>query len=729
MAIKSLPALKIERAGLLAMQAKRDYEEALAATCGQKEAIQAGQAVRAAWLDAVDGLVESVLLALGDERDETRVHYLMTDAVHEFLARMGRLAAAASGALEDFGAAVQSGVKPRGLMTVSQWADRYRVMRTGTNLPGPWHTANAPYLREIMDSLSEHSPVTEVDFVKSVQVGATEIIYNWLGYIMHNLQNKDVLVVVPSKEYRDQKFNPRLNRTLEESPALKELITFASRNRKNAADVIEYGIGAKIVKAGANVSTDLRSDPIPYIVCDEVDEFPAEIPGSGDPMTLVEGRQTTFSRPKTFRVSTPKEEHASRIQAGYNKSDRRRYHVPCPHCGHKQPLEWGRLKYDVSRIEGQEDVPESERVRRVTAVWYECANCHAAIDEGHKSAMLAAGVWIAQRPAVKTHRGYHINSLYAPVGLGKGWKWLAEKWLAIQGDTASLQAFVNERLGEVWREIGDSLEPAGLITRKAAYPAGRRVLARTAWADVQKDRIEYTVCEWGQGEECWPVAHVIVPGETAGLEVWDELGAQWDELDLDAAGVDAGYNTTQVKAFVGPRKWCFATKGVPGAGRAIVEDVLKRAQRLRKRRKINVQIEPVGVDNAKAVIFSRLKKTAPGPEYIHFPDAPDFDDEYFQQLTAERLVTKMRGTRPYSEWVQIRPRNEALDCMVGNLAVLRLAINLEKKDRETPASAAHNETGATPATPAGETPAPIKPAQPVQRLLGRRVARSSFLSR
>ena len=33
----------------------------------------------------------------------------------------------------------------------------------------------------------------------------------------------------------------------------------------------------------------------------------------------------------------------------------------------------------------------------------------------------------------------------------------------------------------------------------------------------------------------------------------------------------------------------------------------------------------------------------------------------------------MRGTRPYAEWVQTRPRNEALDCWKYALAALRLS--------------------------------------------------------
>ena len=61
------------------------------------------------------------------------------------------------------------------------------------------------------------------------------------------------------------------------------------------------------------------------------------------------------------------------------------------------------------------------------------------------------------------------------------------------------------------------------------------------------------------------------------------------------------------------------------------------------------------------------------PFHLVRPSTPDFDDEYFAQLAAEKLVTKVRGSRPVQEWVQTRPRNEALDCLVGNFAMMRLS--------------------------------------------------------
>ena len=51
-----------------------------------------------------------------------------------------------------------------------------------------------------------------------------------------------------------------------------------------------------------------------------------------------------------------------------------------------------------------------------------------------------------------------------------------------------------------------------------------------------------------------------------------------------------------------------------------------------------------------------------GPGYYHFPIG--IDEEYFQQLTAEKQVTKYVKGYPKLEWVKVGPRNEALDCEV-----------------------------------------------------------------
>jgi phage terminase large subunit GpA-like protein len=55
----------------------------------------------------------------------------------------------------------RDGLTPDPLLTVWQWADRYRVLsQRASSEPGRWRTERTPYLREIMDSLSPGSPAS-----------------------------------------------------------------------------------------------------------------------------------------------------------------------------------------------------------------------------------------------------------------------------------------------------------------------------------------------------------------------------------------------------------------------------------------------------------------------------------------------------------------------------------------------------------------------------------------
>lgn len=723
----SLADLQAERERLRAAQAKADFEKLLADTCALDDVRADAVAARAVLLQTLDALVGRWLSAIDGEHDETRVHYLMSDVAHDVLRELGESVQAATTRLPMLGERIARGAKPRDLLTVSQHADRYRVIRTGTNAPGPWRTALTPYLRDIMDDLSEHSPVRKVVFIKSSGVGGTEAMYNWLGYVMHHLQNKDMLVVVPTLELRDRSFNPRLAKMIDESEALANLVTTASRNKANRGDLLEYGARARIIKAGANSPDSLRSDHLPYVICDEVDAFPWDVGGEGDPMTLIENRQRTFSRAKTYLVSTPTLEGQSRIDIEYRRTDMRRYYVPCPHCDEFQHLEFGGkagqhgLKWRTAPP--PEDDPH--HLPQVVDAWYVCKHCGAEISEGHKADMLARGRWVAQRPGVKLAHGYHLNALYAPTGLGLDWRAIAQKWINSQGDTAELKGFVNTYLGEVWREQGDSIEEISLISRLEEYTLdtltedGRPLYALiTAGVDVQKDRLEASIVAWGEGEEAWLLEHVILPGDTAQPDVWAELGDVLTDAGVQFACIDSGYNTSMVYAFVKPRGWCRAIKGLSGTGRPLVEDEKIRRQRLRRQRKTSVRPEPLGVDQGKALLYARLKQMQPGPGYIHFPRQPAFDDEYFAQLAAEKLVTKFRGTRPVQEWVQTRPRNETLDCLNYALAACRLS----GKKLELPAAVQ------TPVPPPPADPAHVR-AIPHSTTATHRLAKSDWSSR
>lgn len=66
----------------------------------------------------------------------------------------------------------------------------------------------------------------------------------------------------------------------------------------------------------------------------------------------------------------------------------------------------------------------------------------------------------------------------------------------------------------------------------------------------------------------------------------------------------------------------------------------------------------------------KIKKTGPG--YCHFPNKNGYNNQYFEGLTAEKLVTRYKQGVPYRVWKKVRKRNEPLDLRVYNTAALEI---------------------------------------------------------
>lgn len=553
--------------------------------------------------------------------------------------------------------------KPRPPQTVSEWADKHRILTSkGSGEPGPWRTDRTPYLREIMDCLSARSAVQRVVMMFGAQLGKTEAGLNWIGYVMHHAPGP-MLAVVPTLEVRKRWVKQRLDPLLLETPAIRDLFDVRrKRDSANSEDMKDFP-GGLLVLGGANSAASLASMPIRYVLCDEVDRFPWEVGQEGDPLGLIDERTKTFPRRKVLLISTPTVKGLSRIEAEYESSDQREYHVPCPECGELQVLYW-------KRPDGNYGLVHSPTTGRV---WYACSHCGAMIDEHHKTAMLAAGRWIPRYPD-RPIRGYRLSGLYSPLGLGFGWAEIWQKWQDAHKDTTNLKRFINTTLGELWEEQGDTLDDISLYARRETFDPARLPLhIITAGVDVQQDRIEFSVYGFGQSEEAWCLEHVIIPGDTAGPEVWEHLAEELKDAGVAVAAIDSGYNTSLVYAFCEHRKWCYPTKGVTGAGRPLIEDELKRRQRLRKANKRGARVEPIGVDQGKTLLFSRFRQPNTGPGYVHFRDHPSQDEEFFQQLAAEKLVPEIKAGRRIDVWKAIRARNEALDCAILALAAARLS--------------------------------------------------------
>jgi phage terminase large subunit GpA-like protein len=555
-------------------------------------------------------------------------------------------------------------------LSLADWSDQHIVLSSkDSSEPGPYRTARTPYAREVANCLSPSDPTERVVLVSGAQMGKTRIGLNWIGYVI-DIVPGPMLMVEPTVDIAKKVSKQRLATMIETTLALTNKVAEArSRDSGNTMFEKEFPGGILLI-TGANSAVGLRAMPIRYLFLDEVDGYPLDVENEGDPVGLAEARTTAFARRKVFLTSTPTLKGLSRIEAEYLLSDQRRYFVPCPYCDAYDWIRWERIQWP----EGQ---PEGARLA--------CLSCGALIEERHKTAMLARGQWRATAPGPGKCAGFHISTLYAPLGW-RSWVSIVREWVAAQGDTSKLKKFINTVLAETWEEKGDSFSAHDLETRLEDYaaevPSG--VGPITASVDVQGDRLEVAVKGWGAGEESWLIALDQMHGDPAKADVWLELDklllqtfdhASGRKLTIRAVAIDSGgLHTEHVYRFVKPRETrrldngdiqhVYAIKGRAGSGREILG-------RPSTSNRYKVKLFPVGVDTAKDTVFSRMRLENPGPGYMHLPAW--VDDEYMAQLTAEKALRKYKkGVGTVREYVKLRERNEGLDLEVYALAALHM---------------------------------------------------------
>jgi phage terminase large subunit GpA-like protein len=603
-----------------------------------------------------------------------------------------------------------AGLRPDPDITVSEWADAHRVLPQKSSAePGPWRTARVPYLREIMDALSANSDVEEVVLMKGAQLGGSEVILNLLGYVIDHAPGP-VLLVQPTvelgKRFSRQRVEPLISATPRLGPKIAEK---RSRDKRSSMLSKEF-MGGLLVITGANSAVGLRSMPARWLLLDEIDGYPVDVDDEGAPIDLAEARQRTFARRKRVKVSTPTIAGISAIERAYLASDQRRYYVPCPHCGEMQPLEFGRLTWTKL------DLPPSEAV-------YLCRACEERIENHQKTGMLERGEWRAEAESTDPLvRGYHVSALYSPVGW-LSWGQVASKFIEVKKNPEKLRVFTNTVLGETWAERGEAPEWERLFHRREPYVMGtvpRGGLFLTAGVDVGKDRLIVEIVAWGRGKESWSVDYGTLPGDTADLAAgpWPQLDAllarvfvhdDGVELPIRMLAVDSGYNTQTVYTWARkyPLNRVIAVKGQPGGGVLIGTPTTVDITLRGKRPIYGYKVWPVvgGIAKSELYGFLRLEEPTDGgplpPGWCHFPE---YDDDFFRQLTAEQLVTrKTRSGFIRLEWERLPGReNHTLDCRV----YARAAAALVGLDRFRESDWATLEAAISP------NPAPAAPQKP-----------------
>jgi phage terminase large subunit GpA-like protein len=552
--------------------------------------------------------------------------------------------------------------------TTTEWADRHRRLPESSTAPGRFDSSVAPYTRRWMDLGAD--PGTEMMVMCwASQTLKSTTMENIIAYRLVRMPSP-IMLVRPSQEDGENWSKERFAAMVRVTPQL-------AARYKPRQSTLRYRKfdGAFLWVASSQSEADLSSWSAPIVIIDEADRM-QPLP-QGNPVEIASRRMGAADVGTLIVISTPGLADDSIIWPLLEAGTFELLHVPCPHCGTKQPLAWrretpgGRDEYCLRWKDGT----KREAI-------YICAE-GCIIEERDKRDMVAAGEWVASNPE-GAYPSSHLNALYSPFSK-TSWKVILSKWDAAQGKPSDLQVFINTFLAECWSETDSRVTAEKLKEAERLEPLVRSVVPTgvgliTIGVDIQDNRIEVRVWGWGEGLESWLIDKRILPGDTArdpshADTVWTDLDQVLAECFMHESGrpmyasavmIDSGFRPGQVYRFCDPRRTrpranrhIYATKGKGGEREFLSKPTLQTKRR--------IPLYTIGTDTAKdEFLRSQIYEPTPGPGFVHLPKWASEDDE-LDQLVAEERKRKFVKGRVVHEWRRKKAHlpNEALDCRLG----------------------------------------------------------------
>lgn len=547
-------------------------------------------------------------------------------------------------------------LKPPEDITVSEWADKYRILDAKTSaMPGPWRTEQTPYLKGIMDEFNNYE-TEEIVYIKPTQVGGTECLQNMAGYIIQQ-DPAPAMIVYPTDKLAESISENRLQPMIKAAPTLKK------RFLENESSKLELQFdGMYLTLAGSNSPSSLASKAIRFLFLDEVDKYPGASKKEADPISLARERTKTFHNRKIFITSTPTLKTGHIWKAKEDADIEKHFFVPCPHCGEYIEFKWKQVHFPK-----EEGMSLADRAEFAS---YVCQECGCVITDQDKPDMLRLGEWRTVKQNTKFVRkvAFWMNTLYSPF---VRFSEVVKEFLKSKDDPEQLQNFVNSWLAEPWEDTKLKTNADLVMERQTEYeelvvPDWAKML--TGGVDVQENCLYWTIRAWGNYLTSQNIAH----GQAFSFqEVERVMNLEYQMPDgtpmvVALALIDSGYNADIVYDFcVSNSDWALPSKG---SSNPMLSHYKMSTVNKTDSRAFGMNLVLVDTGKYKDMIAGRMKKKNGSGSWMVYAGC---DREYAEQVTAEHKVNvKMGNGKVKQEW-QLKTShadNHYLDCEVYALA-------------------------------------------------------------
>lgn len=565
--------------------------------------------------------------------------------------------------------------------SVSRWSNNnFFLSAESSYISGRWESY--PYQAPILDMIGNDG-IREIDILKSARIGYSKMLLACIGYFQeHKKRNQAIWLPTDASAVTFSK--TQIDTMLRDVPSVRVMFknSYDKKCARNTQNLKIFDNGTTLRILGGTAAKNYREISVDCAYLDELASFEPDIEAEGNPALLANKRTAGSVFPKLVCGSTPKIAGTCLITERHEKNViKLRFYIPCPHCDKLHPLEWKTMQWE-------KDDPES--------VLHHCHHCGAGYNQSQFLSVWEKGRYQSD-DGIYYHEGFfydsddsvietpltvgiHIWTAYSPM---QTWSQIVREWLSCYKDPILLRTFINTTLGEADKEETESVDPDTFRGRAEEYERfSSKAVCLTMGVDVQPDRLEFEIVAWNANEESWSVDYQILWGDTIdSFEVWDEL-KEWlienykndtdEALPISMALIDSGFSATTVYKCVERLglNFVYSCKGQAGK-RPVVEHEKERKRRMLKARKKGGHPIIVGVDEAKSIIYRRMRMVQAGAGYMHTPKSRD--EEWYNQMTIEQLETKYQRGFAVQRWIKPNGgRNEALDCRVYAYAAFKM---------------------------------------------------------
>lgn len=577
----------------------------------------------------------------------------------------------------------QAAWEPPEQLTVSQCADKYRILSGKSAKSGPWETGWNPVIRSIQDCFA-YDFVKDIWIVKPTQSGGTESLLNMILYAV--MQDPGpALLVEPNENLADEISTERIDDMIANSDTLKARTILQEKARK-----IFSGMTLYMGWAGSPVS--LASRAIRYLFFDECDKYRLFTGREASPLKLGQERTNTFREiMKRVYASTPVLETDVMTQGEKGCDARFRYHVFCPHCGHRQ-----QLFFDGARYNENADLKDVELY-----TYYECAACKKDIREDQRMEIVRRGVYVdlvtgldfdeCMAKVKPRSVGFQYWRVHSPdFTLGD----IAVEYLKSKDKPSDLMNFQNSWRAEAWAEKGETRTEFELFSRVMPDLPARTVpndaILLTAGMDLGQKGVWFAVWAWTPTKKVlvdYGFQSFIGQGIIEQKEIIKKIVFDSRYLSLSGAflypiwraGIDTGGGrdesdlTMTTRAYMILRaikndKRLLGTKGRANSARektismSVIDKMPgKKAEPIPG----GLKIWSMNVDSLKSDLqyYLSLPVESEGAAVFN----RDVREDFVKHLLAEERQRNQRTKR--WEWVKVATDNHLLDCTVIAMAM------------------------------------------------------------